>query len=184
MSDIDWREQLPPRVLTMQIIVGAMSFGCFCFLIIAILIAPNMENADKGSLLTYIALGYAAAILAIGIFLPGIIFAQGRKNIHQKLFSTGSQIQDNAAVGTKEKENGKVQLLLQIFQTKTIVVCAIFEGSAFFLIITYMVDHSIYLVAAAVVLLILLTAKMPTTGRVTNWIEDNLRLLDEEREFG
>ena len=43
MSAADWREQLPFKIRVMQIIVGAMSFGCFCFLIIAILVSQNLS---------------------------------------------------------------------------------------------------------------------------------------------
>ena len=60
MSAADWREQLPAKIRVMQVIVGAMSFGCLCFLIIAILVSQNLNKAADQLMLTYIALLIAA----------------------------------------------------------------------------------------------------------------------------
>ena len=178
MSTSDWREQLTPRVRTLQIIVAALSFGCFSFLIIAVFVTGNFNKVVEQPTLTYIALAMAAMMLSVWAILPGIIVAQGRKNIQQTLLSTAKQVGQNPVADKTEKENTKAQALMNLLQTKTIVGCAILEGTVFFLLIAYMMEHSMLSIAAAVALLLLLLAQMPTIGRVTNWIENQLQLMD------
>ena len=69
-------------------------------------------------------------------------------------------------------------MLIDLLQTKIIVAGAILEGAVFFLLIAYMAEHSMLCLSAAVVLLLLLVAQMPTSGRATYWVEDQLKLLD------
>ena len=178
MFDNDWREQLPAKIRVMQIIVGAMSFGCFCFLLIAILVSQNINKAPDQLILTYIALPIAAIILGVCAVSPVIIVSQGRKNIQQKLFSNANRVSENFTDDKMRKENSKAQMLIALFQTKIFVASAILEGAVFFLLIAYMAEHSLLCISAAVVLLFLLIAQMPTTGRATYWIEDQLKLLD------
>jgi fatty acid desaturase len=178
MSASDWREQLPVKVRNLQIIVGALSFGCFSFLIIAVFVSQNLNKATEQPMLTYIALLMAAIIFGIWFFLPGIIVAQGRKNIQQTLLSRAKQVGQNSVADKTEKENSKAQALMNLLQTKTIVGCAILEGAVFLLLIAYMVEHSMPSITAAIALLLLLMAQMPTIGRATNWIENQLPLVD------
>jgi hypothetical protein len=178
MSTPDWREQLTPKVRTLQIIVAALSFGCFSFLIIAVFATGNFNKAVQQPTLTYIALAMAAMMLSVWAILPGIIVAQGRKNIQRILLSEAKQTSENSAADKTEKENTKAQALLYLLQTKTIVACALLEGTVFFLLIAYVVEHSMLSIAAAIALLLLLLAQMPTIGRVTNWIENQLSLMD------
>ena len=77
-----------------------------------------------------------------------------------------------------EIDNSKAQMLIGLFQTKIFVASAILEGAVFFLLIAYMAEHSILCISAAVVLLFLLVAQMPTNGRAAYWVEDQLKLLD------
>jgi hypothetical protein len=178
MSTPDWREQLTPKVRILQIIVAALSFGCFSFLIIAVFVSQNLNKAIDQPTLTYIALLMAAIILGVWIFLPGIIVAQGRKNIQQTLLSRAKQVGQNSVADKTEKENSKAQALMNLLQTKTIFACALLEGAVFFLLITYIMEHSMLSITAAIALLLLLMAQMPTIGRVTNWIENQLPLVD------
>ncbi|MGA2062489.1 MAG: hypothetical protein ABSG67_18570 [Thermoguttaceae bacterium] len=178
MSAEDWREQLPSKIRVMQVIVGAMSFGCLCFLLIAIIVSQNLNKAPDQLMLSYIALPIAAIILGVWAVSPIIIVSQGRKNIQQKLFSNAKQASENLTDYKMEIDNSKAQMLIGLLQTKIIVASAILEGTVFLLLIFYMAEHSIFCISAAVVLLFLLVAQMPTSGRATYWIEDQLKLLD------
>ncbi|MGA2798076.1 MAG: hypothetical protein ABSE63_10880 [Thermoguttaceae bacterium] len=178
MFDNDWREQLPVKIRVTQIIVGALSFGCFCFLLIAIFVSQSLNKAPDQLILTYIALPIAAIILCVWAVLPFIIVSQGRKNIQQKLFSNAKQASDSFTDDKKENENTRAQMILNLLQTKIIVASAILEGAVFFLLIAYMAERSMLCLAAALVLLFLLIAQMPTSGRATYWVEDQLKSLD------
>ena len=90
--------------------------------------------------------------------------SNGRKRIQQKLFSNAKQASESSADDKREIENSKAQMLIGLLQTKIIVASAILEGAVFFLLIAYMAEHSMLSVSAAVVLLLLLVAQMPTSG--------------------
>lgn len=184
MADTDWREQLPAKVRTLQIVIGALSFGCLPLLVIAIFVSQNANNAVDQPMLTYIALAMAGMILGVWTFLPGVIVSQGRKEIQRKLLSPTEKASDKSADDKVEKEKSKAQGLFGLFQTKTIIAGALLEGAVFLLLIAYLVEHNIFSILAAVAMLLLLTAHIPTIGRVTNWIENQMRLVDEERAFG
>jgi hypothetical protein len=183
MSVTDWRDQMPVRIRVMQIIVGAMGFGCFSFLIIAIFVSQNINKADLNkapgqSMLSYIALPIAAIVLCVWAVLPSIVVSQGRKKIQRQLCSNAKQASENSAGDKMEIESSKAQILIGLLQTKIIVACAILEGAVFLLLIFYMAEHSMLCFSAAVVLLALLVAQMPTSGRAAYWVEDQLKLLD------
>ena len=113
MSATDWREQLPPKVRIVQIIVAGLFSGCFCFLIIAVLVVKNMNNAVAVQpMLTYLGLALAGMILGLRFILPGVIISQGRKAIHKTLVSADKQARDTSADDKKEKENSKAQALI------------------------------------------------------------------------
>jgi hypothetical protein len=158
--------------------VAALSFGCFSFLIIAVFATGNFNKAVQQPTLTYIALAMAAMMLSVWAILPGIIVAQGRRNIQRILLSEAKQTSENSAADKTEKENIKALALMNLLQTKIIVHCVILEGAVFFLIIAYMVEHSVPCIVGAIAMMIAPMAQMPTIGRVTNWIENQLPLVD------
>jgi len=179
MSISDWREQLPAKVRVLQIIIAALFFGCFNFLIIAALVAGNRNNAVEKPTLTYIALAFAASILIPCAMLPRLIVAQGRKKIRSETPAAGvSFVAENG-----ESINWKAGALMILFQTKAIVLGAMLEGAVFFLTIAYIIEHSPLSLIPAIALMLLLISLMPTTGRVTIWIEGQMKMMDEERQF-
>ncbi len=168
MFDKEWRKELPAKIRTLQIIVGAMSFGCFCFLIIVILVSQNLNKAADQLILTYIALMIAAIIFGVWGILPFVIVFQGRKKIQQTLRFNAKRESESFADDKKEKENSKAQMLINLLQTKILVGSAILEGAVFFLLIAYMAEHSMLCISAAIALLFLLIAQIPTSaGRQT-----------------
>jgi hypothetical protein len=182
MSPTDWREQLPFKVGVMQIIIGGLALGCVFFLMIAVLAGLNFQNAAPATGLTYIALATAGVILVLWSLVPGIVVSQGRKKILQSPPISG-QTDDKDAVVEKQAENSLADALVQLLQTKTIIACAMLEGVIFFLLIAYMIERSSLSIIAAVALLILLLAHMPTIGRVAAWVEKQMRLVSEERSL-
>ncbi len=178
MFDNNWRDQLPVKVRIMQIIVGAMGFGCLGFLIIAVLASQNPNKVANQLNLTYIALLIAAVIFGVWAVLPLIIVSQGRKNIQQTLRSNIEKESKIPAENKSDKENNKALMLINLFQTKVFVGGAILESAVFFLLIAYMIEQSMFCLGTACVLLFLLTAQMPTCSRAATWVEDQSRLLD------
>jgi hypothetical protein len=60
---------------------------------------------------------------------------------------------------------------LAMYQTKLIVGAAIFEGAAFFNLVTYMIEGQVFSLAIAGVLLLLILMHFPTVGGVQEWLE-------------
>jgi hypothetical protein len=65
---------------------------------------------------------------------------------------------------------------------KTIFAAAVLEGAAILLLIAHLVEDSPLSLGVAIVLIVVLAAHFPTESRVDGWIEDQTRLLDEERQ--
>jgi hypothetical protein len=71
--------------------------------------------------------------------------------------------------------------LAAVYLSKTIVGAAVLEGVSFLALWAYMLErHSATLVAAGVLLGGLLCC-FPTTGGLSDWIEQQLRRMEEER---
>jgi hypothetical protein len=184
MSETDWREQLTAKVRTLQIIIAALAFGCFMFLIVALVEGIDGNNAAGQSFLTYLGLAAAVTALILRIFIPGIIVSQGRSAINQKMPST-SQAPSELPINRKiEQENEMASALMGLFITKTIVAGALLEGATFFLLIIFMVERSPLTVLVAVGMMILLVGQIPAVGRTTIWVENQMRLIDQRRAFG
>jgi hypothetical protein len=182
MNSSDWREELPAKVRILQIIVGALFFGCFCFLVIAFLISQN-SNKENGQVLTIMATVYGGVVFLLWLIVPGIVVSNGRKKIQQSLPFSANPASEKSFDNKIEKENLQALGLMGLYQTKTIIACALLEGAIFFLQISYIIDHSMFSLLMAITLMILLIAHIPITGRVSNWIERQLRLLEEERQL-
>ena len=82
------------------------------------------------------------------------------------------------------ERTGDAGQLFVVFQTRTIVAGALLEGTAFFALITYMIERSPLALTLAVLLILGVAVHFPTRSGVIRWIEDQLRLVERERQFG
>ena len=168
-------------VRTLQIIIGAMVAGCGMFLVIVLVIAGGSSKVSDPPVITYLACTVAAAAVVAHLIIPGIVVAQARRKI---VAGTWNIVQRNqpptSADGAEQDDVGK---LTQWFMVRTIIVAVILEGPVFFLLVAHMLEHSPLSLVLAVVLILALAAQFPTHSRVDRWIEDQTRLLNEERQL-
>jgi hypothetical protein len=144
-------------VLTSQIIVAALFAGCLFFLLIVLLIVPGkLGSWDLGLAqpMTCVALVVAFGILAARIVVPGVITNQMLRQVAQR-----------------QPKEPDWKDLFGVYQTTLIIKAAMLEGATFLLMIMYMMEHSPWTLALAVVFLLLLLMHMPTPLRVDDWIE-------------
>jgi len=144
-------------VLTSQIIVAALFTGCLFFLLIVLLIVPGkFGNWDLGldKPMTCAGLVVAFSILAARIILPGVITAHMLGQLARR-----------------ESKEPDWKDLFGVYQTTLIIKAAMLEGATFLLLVMYMLEHSPWTLALAVVFLLLLLMHMPTPSRVDDWIE-------------
>ena len=178
--DENLREHLSGPVLTMQIIVFALTMGLLFFLaIVCFLTWGSMRGSpDAMPLLTFIGLGLAATLIAIRWIVLQVMTAGARHAILRGMSDSGrsgssSDLPDHAA--------GQ---LLALYQTRMIVGAALLEGPAFFLLITYMLEHSPWSLLAAIVMILGVAAHFPTQDRVGGWVERQMSVLQEEQQLG
>ena len=144
-------------LLTSQIIVAACVTRCLFFLLIVLLIVPGELGSwdlGLGKPMTCVALVVAFGILAARIIVPGVI--------------TNQMLQQLAKRQPKEPD---WKDLFGVYQTTLIIKSAMLEGATFLLVIMYMLEHSPWTLALAVVFLLLLLMHVPTPLRVDDWIE-------------
>ena len=163
-------EKLRPLVMTLRIIVIALSLGIFSFGVIA-----AVQNADKpltfGTKVNYLFLAVSAPMFVAGFVVP-------------RFFPKYMSVQAQGFSDPNEPE--KLQSAYGVFaalQTATIVGCSVFEGAAFTNLVAYMQDAELVHAAVAGVALLCVLAHFPITGRIVQRIEDQLQRRRDEQQF-
>ena len=73
------------------------------------------------------------------------------------------------------------QLLAGQYQSNTIVAAALLEGAAFFNLVAYIIDGHPASLGLGIGLALVILSMFPSTQRMTNWIEQQTRLISEEK---
>ncbi len=81
------------------------------------------------------------------------------------------------------ERTGDAGRLMCVYQIRTIVASALLEGVAFFAIIVYLLTQSMVGLLVAVALILALSLHIPTRSGVVNWVENQLHLIEQERQF-
>ncbi len=121
------------------------------------------------------ALGMAVVFGGMAFVVPGLIVAANRRQI-----ADGAWRPPNPQTRIPDTDAGK---LAAVYQLKTIVRAAVFEGASLFALAAYMIEgHIISLVVAGLMLLGVLSL-FPTAGRVADWIGEQQRLVDDQKKL-
>ena len=189
-TDNSWREKIGPQVLSLQIVVTALTIGPLFFMaIVLFIVQPGQGPAADGDSLpitTYVALGFAVVAIVLRMIVPRIIESVARKRIADgtwqgQLPTAGQQRAQDAELAEQLGDAGK---LLGVLMTRTIVAGALLEGSAFFALIAYLIEQSPLILAVAIVLIIGVAFNFRTRSSATHWIEDQLAAVEQVRQFG
>ncbi len=188
------REEIARRVRTPQIIVGAMVAGLLVFLVIVLVVIQHGMPGlpEVATILNSVAIAFALTAVLARLFVPGMIVARARRQIAQGAWQVplpdqpqsrfSQAMQEQSARFTEQ--TGDAGGLLFVFQTKTIVACALLEGPAFFAFISYMLGRSPLALLLGGLLILGVALHFPTRSGVIHWIEDQLRLMEQERQSG
>jgi len=182
MTDSNWQEEITPVLRQCQIIVGSLIAGSVVFLVI-VLFRGQPQAANAGPpVMTYVALVFMAVILVARAIVPVVVARLARRRIVRGetpfLPTTGG-----APIKGMIENIGDAGRLALVFQTKTIIAGALLEGCAFFLLVVHMIEGSPISLGAALALILALAMLMPTRGRIVRWIENQLELLEQERQL-
>jgi len=179
----DWKEAVAPVARVAQIVVAGLILGCLTFGVIAVFQAGQFggQPGPIPKLLTYLAIGFAVAALLTRAVVGSVIAATGRRRIAEGTWSPSSQ----AGPVNKEliEQTGDAGKLAAVFMTRTIVLGALLEGPAFFLLIAHLIEATPESLIGAAVLVLLLVLSFPTHGRMVSWIEGQLHEIEQRRQF-
>jgi hypothetical protein len=189
MSEVHWEEEVAGQVWRLQLIVGALVTGSLTFLGIVLFLVhfgaiPQGEAGEADLLLSYILLAFTLGAVAARAVLPPSIVSNARRRIRDGTFQPTRSGAVPVELQAFLERTGDAGRLWQVFLARAILAAAILEGVAFFACITYMIEHSVLSLLIAMALIASLALHVPTQAGVIHWIEEQLRLLDEERQLG
>jgi len=175
-------EHLSSFVLTLRIIVASLVQGLLVFLAVAVyqrLVAPEVGLAVVFDPLTIVSIVVAFAALIAQPLVAGLIVSRGRQRIADGTWKPpGGQ-----TVADSYIDKGDTGRLMAVYQLRTIVSCAILEGAAFLAAVVVLLEGSLICLGIAVGLMISVACRFPFQNLVAAWIEEQLRLIDDERGF-
>jgi hypothetical protein len=143
--------------------VGVTSFFCYTLF-------QQRGEADD-NMMSYIAIGFAFVTGTLSVIVPQIMVSSQIEQIANGTFSLG-----NKSVEMPDTDEVK---LAAVYQTTTIVACALLEAAGFFNTHVYLEDGQIA-IAILVVLGVLL--HFPTVNRVKDWIDRKKYDLEMQRK--
>lgn len=169
------------RVRVLQIIVLAMVAGIVCFLTIILTVpglARPLATERQGRIVTYVAAGYGGLALVAAPFLSAGVVSVGRRRIARAPFAAPQKAPLRSSPTPLQGDAGS---LVTLYFTKTILSAAIYEGSALFLCIAYMLGRNPGTLVVAAILLLALLWQAPTIDRAQRWLTEQLRQIEERR---
>lgn len=189
MSEPRWREEVSNQIWHLQLIVGALVMGALMFLGIVLFLvhfgaAPKGMAGEPQFLLSYLLVAFSLASLGARIFVPPMIVSAARRRIREGIWRPNPSGTVPIAAQEFLERTGDAGRLWYVLLTRTLVAAAILEGVAFFACIAYMLEHSYLSLAIAMTFIAALALHVPTQSGVIHWIEEQLRLLEEERQIG
>jgi F0F1-type ATP synthase membrane subunit c/vacuolar-type H+-ATPase subunit K len=171
-SEPDNTQSTTQRVRVMQIIVLALCSGCLIF---AGVVCVMRADAWKESwptfgenMLDYVALFLIPLQLVMSFVLPGMI-QRGYLN----------------KVATSQQQNETIlnNQLIEGYQVRLIIGCALAEAAAFLALVLVMLGASPYFLGLAAVCVLSILIRFPTVSGVANSVREQLEQIQAERQL-
>jgi hypothetical protein len=181
--DGDPAEKLKAPVMTLRIILLALASGIMVFAVVATVIRAGGEpqHADAMNLLTWMAIGAAPIALVASRLLPALIAGSARAQIAAR-----RRDPSQGTIGAQAvlPELGDAGALYGVYQTKTIVGAALLEGAAFLGITAFLLEGTWIALGVGVGMAAVILTMFPSAPRAAEWIQQQLRRIDEEQASG
>jgi hypothetical protein len=189
MSDMTDPDAVSTQTRVCQIIVGTLIAGVTVFLLLVLLIIPPLGNKPPDGpmmiggvpLLTLLAMFLGTSGLAFSVVIPRLATAGMRRTLARGTFPTTRPAKPPPAP-VQAYVAGDTAPLLQIYQTQVIIGSALCEGVTFFALIAYLLERHPAALATAITLIVCLALRFPTANHVNSWINEQLNLLQEDRQ--
>jgi hypothetical protein len=174
---------LLPVTRTLQIIVAALAGGLAMFFAVVLFIAnAGQRGVGAGQpLITYVAVGAAFFAMCVALVLPGVIAGKQRQAIVSGKAALASQLSYALPQTAEFRDLGS---LVVAYHARVIIYGALLEGAGFFNLVAYMLERQTLSLVVAGFLLLMILSQFPTTSRLENWIEKEMRMIDQLRQLG
>ncbi len=161
------------RIIVFAMIAGVLAFAGYLLFMHKPAAPANANGGDSPLVLMM----FALAVMGIGarVFIPNLVVRVHRRKILDGSIPPGPQ----GGVQVKTEAGW----LAQGYQTTTIIAGALLEGPTFANLYAYMQEQQIYSLIIGGILLLGMIALFPPRSRIENWLNNQLRLLDEERSL-
>jgi len=168
MSDASWHEDAAKMAKILHIIVGAMCAGVAAFLAVTLIVVPQADQAAPllPVSLTLVVTIFVVAGLVVRLLVISLVTTKARREI---------------AAGTSDARRSDGQRFVNVFQTRTIISAAMFEGWAFLAVIAYMIERSPTCLGLSAFLLFGVSMHFPTPSRIIHWVEGQLDATEHEK---
>ncbi len=176
MSDASWHDEAAKQTRILQIIVAALVMGCLFFLLIVLSIGSVVKPVltVQPISLTTIASVLAGIELIAWVVVTWAIVTKGRREILNGTYKpVNRQQQTGENDACREAEH-----LLSVFQNKTIISSALFEGIGFFATIAFLLERNPIALGLAAVMILGVAAQFPTRSRIIGWVERQMGAIE------
>lgn len=181
-GDKTWQTVVGDATYLAQIIVAAMTTGALFFLVIVLLVQRGQPAAGTQPVLTWIAIAVGVAMMLVRLIVPPRLVARRRAAIARGQFRPQFPPEDQQFQRFLEKA-GDAGLLCVVYVNKLLMAGALLEGAAFLALVAYLLEGNPWALGTAVVLIGSLAMMIPRRDAVIAWIEDQLHMLEQERQL-
>lgn len=187
MSDVPWHEDAAKQARILQIIVGAMVAGASAFLAVALTVGAEMRPPQP--ILPVSLTLIAFLFVGIGLIARTVVLwnmtAKSRREIVNGTYQPVHPGQRMRLLPFDCADNPDpyrtARYLLSVFQHRTIISAALFEGWAFFATIAYLAEGNVLALALVVLLILGVSLHFPTQSRLIAWVERELETVEQEK---
>jgi hypothetical protein len=178
--DAPWHDAAAKQAKILGIIVAALVMGCLMFLLTTLFIEQiGKPPAWPVPVMAYTVCGLLAMMAVMWIVVTGVIASKARSEIVKGTYESFDPKQN--VVSTGDAAGRDAQYLLPVYQLKTIVSAAMFEGLGFFAMIAYLIERNPISLGIAVAMILGVAAHFPTQGRIISWVDRQLEAVEVEK---
>ncbi len=180
-SNENLAHKLRPNVLTLRIILGALATGVLVFAAIALVLRAGGGMPARGDgfdLLSVMAMGWTPLGLIASRVVPMLIVRNARAKIAAGTYLPGHQGASSPSASSES------DVLIGLYQSNAIIAAALLEGSAFYCLVAYLLEGNPISLGLGFGLALVILLMMPSSQRMADWIEQQLRWIAEEKATG
>jgi hypothetical protein len=178
------------QVRTQQIVVAALIGGAVFALGVVLILRlgglANLPPAGQNRIVSYVIMGFAIVLLVVRLLVPDEIIKFQRDRIARGTwrFPGRSESSPPSRLETMLEEAGDFGKLGFVHGTRLILQIALLEAAAFALLVAYYLDGMPVVAVLTGLFILLMIAQFPTRARVEHWIENQLLLIEQDRQRG